>query len=241
MQYKTELLDKKLIVHETMAFWFKKPEGFIFRSGQTIDVTLLDPSETDKKGNTRIFSIVSSPSEPYLMVATRLRKSALKHTLKEMAIGSTVEIVGPFGSFFLHQNTAKEAVFLVGGVGITPFMSIIKDATERSLPHRMTLLYSNHRPEDALFLSELTALKEQNQNFTFVPTMTANDASYTWSGERGHISKEMLEKHVSQNGNTIYYSAGPEQMVTAMRKLLVEMGVSEDDIRTEEFSGYEQH
>lgn len=239
MKYTTTLISKETVAEGTMAFHFKKPDEFVFRAGQTIDITLINPPETDTEGNTRTFSIVAAPYESDLYIATRMRDTAFKRTLKNAAIGLEVQIEGPTGSFTLHQKETRPAILLVGGIGITPFMSIIKDATERNLPHKIYLFYSNRRPEDTAFLEQLKALEQKNKNFVFIPTMTdIEHSAQSWDGERGYITKEMIDRHVPEQADAIYYTAGPEVMVAAMRKLLADAGVSEDDIKTEEFAGY---
>lgn len=239
MKYQTELTLKNDVAEGTMQFHFKKPDGFVFKAGQFMDVTIINPPETDAEGNTRAFSIVASPDESDLQIATRMRDTAFKRTLKGAAVGMQIEIDGPMGSFTLHENVTKPAICLVGGIGITPFMSIVKDATKRGLPHKINLFYSNRRPEDAAFLGELQELAAKNPNFKFIPTMTlAAESAQKWAGETGYISKEMMDKYTSERTNAVYYAAGPQAMVAAMRKILNDMGVSDDDIKTEEFSGY---
>ena len=138
-----------------MSFHFEKPQGFEFRAGQSIDLTLLNPQETDAEGNVRAFSIASAPFDPDLMITTRMRDTAFKRVLKTMPLGTQVKIEGPGGSFTLHKNSAKPAVFLAGGIGITPFFSILRQAAHDRLPHQLFLFYSNRRPEDAAFLDGL--------------------------------------------------------------------------------------
>ena len=230
---------REQIAEGTMAFHFDKPSGFEFRPGQTIDWTLLNPPETDGEGNTRTFSIASAPSDSDLMIATRMRDTAFKRVLRSMPIGTEVKFDGPGGSFTLHKNSAKPAVFLAGGIGITPFFSIARQANHDHLAHQLYMFYSNRRPEDAAFLSSLGDLTKTNPNFHFVPTMTEmSKSSRQWSGETSFINHEMLSKHVLSLQGPIYYVAGPPAMVTAMRQMLTQAGVDEDDIRTEEFSGY---
>src|SRR5690606_32160863 len=132
MKYTTKLIKHEEVAEGTMAFYFEKPEGFSFITGQFIELTLIDPKETDGEGNTRAFSIISRPDEDYLAIATRLRDTAFKRQLKELAPGEEIQLEGPFGNFILHENIDRPAIFLVGGIGITPFMSIIKDALNRS-------------------------------------------------------------------------------------------------------------
>jgi ferredoxin-NADP reductase len=237
--YITKLVGKETVAEGTMLFRFAKPEGFAHAAGQTLDMTLIDPKETDAEGNMRTFSIVASPMEDTVAIATRMRDTAFKRTLRDMEVGIEVQVEGPFGSFTLHENTKRAAVFLSGGIGITPFHSIIKDAAERSLPHKLVLFYSNRRPEDAAFLAELQNLAKQNANFILVATMTEMEKSAEqWEGERGYINGEMLKKYVTEDMQPIYYLAGPPTMVVAMRKMLNESSVSNDDIRFEEFAGY---
>lgn len=235
----TKLIKSETIAEGTMTFSFTKPEGFSYKAGQSIDLYLINPPETDAEGNKRAYSLSSAPDDTELLIATRMRDTAFKRVLKSLPIGSELTLEGPFGDMTLHENTARPAVFLAGGIGITPFYSMAKDATTHALPHRITLFYSNRRPEDSAFLAELQELATQNPHFTFVPTMTDMEKSaQTWTGEHGYITAEMLTKYVSLEDKPVFYMAGPPAMVTAMRTMLNSAGVSNDDIRTEEFTGY---
>lgn len=234
-----KLIDKKQVAEGTMAFSFERPAGLEFKAGQHAEWTLINPPETDAEGNSRMFSLASSPSEQRLTFATRMRDTAFKRVLGKMNIGDTLQIANPHGSFTLHNDTTKPAVFLIGGIGITPVFSVIKDATERQLPHQLFLFYSNRRLEDAPFFEQLTELAHQNPNFTFVPTMTEPQKSaQPWSGETGYITNAMIQKYIANMHTAIYYLSGPEVMVSAMRKVLSEAGVNDGNIKTEEFSGY---
>jgi ferredoxin-NADP reductase len=237
--YKTVLRGKEEIADGTMAFHFEKPGGFAFKAGQFGDFTLINPVETDGEGNTRGFSLAGAPYEDTLMFATRMRDTAFKRVLRTMEIGTEVSLDAPYGSFTLHNNPRIPAVFLTGGIGVTPVRSIVLQAAHDNLPHNLFLFYSNRRPEDAAFLNELTEAQEKNPNYTFIGTMTEMEKSTRqWDGETGYITKAMLEKHVGDLTLPIYYAAGPASMVTTMRKTLNEAGVDDDNIRTEEFSGY---
>ncbi len=237
--FTTPLITRREIAQETMAFHFAKPPGFAFRAGQSIDMTLLNPPETDEEGNTRAFSLASAPFDDDLMIATRLRNTAFKRTLRTAALGLQVKIEGPSGSFVLHRKADKAAVFIAGGIGITPFLSMIRQATHDRALHQMFLFYSNRRPEDTPFLDLLSETTTQNPNFHFISTMTEMSKSQRkWTGETGFINKEMLFRYLPSLQGPIYYVAGPPAMVAAMRRVLTDAGVDEDDIRTEEFSGY---
>jgi ferredoxin-NADP reductase len=233
------LLNRAEVAEGTMAFHFAKPPNFQFRPGQSVDITLLDPPETDGEGNTRTFSIASAPFEGELVIATRMRDSAFKRVLRQAALGTKLKVEGPSGSFVLHRKVEKPAVFLAGGIGITPFRSMILEAAHEKTPHQLYLFYSNRRPEDAAFLDELTEAAKQNPNFHLIATMTeVEKSSQKWKGQSGFIDEQMLTKHLPSLEGPIYYLAGPPAMVAAMRGILTKAGVDEDDIRTEEFSGY---
>src|SRR5262249_35731752 len=152
----------------TMAFHFEKPPGFAFKAGQALAWTLINPPETDDKGSMRNFSIASAPVEPDLMIATRMRDTAFKRVLKTMPLGTEVPLVAPFAPLTLKQNALRPAVFLARGIGLTPFRSIIWQATEQKLLHHLSLFYSNRRPEDAAFLEKLEDLEQENPNYKFI-------------------------------------------------------------------------
>jgi ferredoxin-NADP reductase len=233
------LLGRDEVAEGTMAFYFEKPSGFDFKAGQSADLTLFNPPETDSEGNTRTLSIASAPFEDKLTFASRMRDTAFKRSLKRLPLGTGVKIDSAMGSFTLHKNSAKPAVFLAGGIGITPFFSVVRQADHERTPHKLYLFYSNRRPEDAPFLEALQKLGMTNSNFRLVGTMTKTAGSKNkWDGETGRIDKEMLSRYLSDLRGPIYYIAGPPAMVTGMRSMLVASSVDEDDIRTEEFAGY---
>jgi ferredoxin-NADP reductase len=223
----------------TMAFHFSRPAGFLFRSGQNLAISLIAPPETDGEGDTRTFTIASAPHELELMIATRMRDTAFKRVLKKSGAGTTVRIDGPNGEMVLHEDTARPAVFLAGGIGITPFLSMARHAAKERLAHRVYLFYSNRRPEDAAFLPELQNLERLNPNYRLVATMAeAEKSARPWSGETGFIRREMLERHLADISKPVYYFAGPPAMTMAMSEMLSGMGIAEDSMRYEEFYGY---
>ena len=158
-----------------------------------------------------------------------MRDTAFKRTLTNASLGTEFVLDGPFGSFFLHENSKRPAVCIAGGIGITPFRSMIVDAAHRKLPHTITLFYSNRRPEDAAFLEELTALSKENTALTLIPHFTK---------EKGRLTAVNILEHVDLSELPIFYIAGPTQMVNSTRGLLSGIGISPDDIKFEEFAGY---
>ena len=202
-------------------------------------LTLIDQPHERSNGLTHTFSIVSDPSAEEIVVATRMRDTAFKRSLSALPIGTEVQIDGPRGSFVLHNNTARPAVLLAGGIGIAPFLSIVSHARTEGLRHPINLFYANRQLEDAAFINALGKLEQENPRFRFVPTLTRlNSTRGAWKGETGHISPEMLSRRVGNLQGPIFYIAGPPSMDAAARRTLVDAAVDEDDIRTEEFAGY---
>lgn len=233
-----KITKKEEIANGTMEFFLEKPEGFEFRAGQFCDITLIDPPETDEEGNTRGFSLVAAPYEDYLAIATRLRDTAFKRVLRNLPDGAEVKFDAPYGDFTLHKNESKPAVFVMGGIGVTPVRSMISQATHDKTGHKITLIHSNKTPADAPFQDDFRELAKENPNFTFVP-VSSESAPDDFDGERGRINADLIKKYVSDFDNTIFYLAGPPGMVKAMRTILVDdLKADEDNIKTEEFDGY---
>jgi ferredoxin-NADP reductase len=237
--HEARLEGREEIAAGTMAFHFEKPAGFRFKPGQAIDLILPDLPAADGQSARHTFSIVSAPFEADLAVATRMRDSAFKRALKSLPIGSPAKLEGPFGSLSLHNDRARPAVFIAGGIGITPFMSILRQAAKGQLRQRLSLLYSNRRPEDAAFLAELQQMERQNKYLRLVATMTEMSKSgRPWAGETALIDEAFVRRAVDDLSAPIYYVVGPPGMVEAMRQILNQAGVSDDIIRSEEFYGY---
>lgn len=229
-EYNFLLKERFEVAEETMAFVFQASPDFSFRAGQYIEVELIDPPYTDEKGNERHFSIASSPNDKgILMVATRMRPSAFKRGLAEIPLGTNVKIKGPRGNFTLHENPSKKAVFIAGGIGITPCRSIIKYATEEKLPHQIALIYSNRNPQSAAFLDDLKKCEDENQNFKLFAKMT---------DETGYVDENYIKSSAGDLAQAIFYVVGPPGMVEAVTKILEELKIPRDELRFEEFSGY---
>jgi len=237
--FMARLKSRQEVAEGTVAFHFEKPSDWPFTAGQFIDITVLHPPETDAEGNTRGFSIASAPFEDTLMIATRMRDTAFKRVLKTLPLGTEVKIEGPFGDLRLPHNAARPAVVLTGGIGITPFRSILLQAAHDKRSQRIVFFDGNRRPEDAPFLAEMRALAREDTHITFIPTMSEMDKSHvSWDGERGFIDQTMLSTYLSGVTSPKFYLTGPPGMVKSLRTVLTATGVDEDDIRTEEFTGY---
>jgi len=238
--YKAKLKAQKTLCADTTAFYFEKPEELKFQPGQFFNFTLLKPDGTDLDGDTRALSIASAPHERNLMVATRLRTTAFKRTLNSLPLDSELLLQGPYGGMTLPRNTTRPAVLLAGGIGITPFRSFVWSEAELLSARTILLFYSVRVPAEAAFLEELREMEQYNTRYKLICTVTQPEkAKIPWQGEAGRISIEMLRKWIPDLSVPIYYIAGPPNMVDGARQMLINSGIVEEDIRAEEFYGYE--
>lgn len=240
-EYEMTLMDRQRVAKNTMAFWFDTNGApYEFRAGQHADFAFSQSFVNCEGDNSRTFSLANSPHDRGLaMIALRMRQTPFKMSLKTAALGTKFKVSRPRGSFTLHKDFTRPAVFLAGGIGITPIRSIIHWATQEHLPHKLYLFYSNRCLEDAAFLEELEDLATQNRSFTLIPTVTRGK-SPTWPYENGPIDLNLLRRYLRGLTGPVYYVAGPSAMVNAMTTLLHSSGVSDDDIKAEEFGDYKQ-
>ena len=237
--FEARLEGRREVAAGTTAFQFSKPAGFSFDAGQAIDLILGDPASTDPQSARHAFSIVSAPTERQLTIATRMRDSTFKRALSALPIGSTVRFEGPFGSFAWHEDRDRPLLLVAGGIGITPFMSILRQTAHEALRRPISLIYSNRRPEDAAFLDELEELARRSAEFHLLATMTQmNGSARPWQGETARINETQLKKAAAHLHAPMHYLAGPSQMVEAVGQTLTLAGVAAEHIRSEEFFGY---
>lgn len=208
-----------------------------FRAGQYFWVTLIDPPYDDERGPRRHISVVTSPHERGVLgLCTRLRDSAFKRSLAELPVGTAVDVEQPKGEFVLPEETDHPYVFVAGGIGITVFRCMLRYIAEERLPHRVTLVYSNRDRESTAFLDELLELERSNPNIRIVATMTGDPG---WEGERRRIDEDLLRDLLGDELRTsTYLLAGPPPMVEGVVETLQRLGVPEDQVRPDRFSGY---
>lgn len=238
--YLFPLVKRELVADGTMAFWFDSAgSGLTFEAGQNADWHVIDPPKTDAEGNMRTFSFAAAPEHTdTVMIATRMRDTAFKNWLRDMPLGTKVKMTGPLGDMVLHEDSSRPAVFIAGGIGITPFRSMVEHATLQKLPHKITLFYSNRNIGGSAFLQDLRGWQQQNPNFKLVASLS-DEAPADWGGEHGWIDAAMIQRHIPDLKTPIWYLAGPAAMTGAMRELLTKkLGISRDNIRQEEFTGY---
>jgi ferredoxin-NADP reductase len=193
----------------------------------------------DEKGIREHLSIASSPTEEDLLFGTRKSESAFKRTIAALPLGAEIQVGEARGALALPEDPARPLVFLAGGVGITPFRSLLRYAADAATGHRITLFYSNRRPEETLFLDDLLAIAASHENLRVVPTMTRMaESSVPWSGLTGRLSAATIREQCPEWQSADYYIAGPPAMVETLEATLLELGIEASRMRAERFTGY---
>ena len=231
-------IKKEKVAKDTYSFYFDLAErrSFSFLPGQYIRM-ILDIENPDNRGNSRFFTIASSPLEKkYIMITTKVIKSSFKKTLAGLRTGERVKFFGPMGGFVLDEGRKDSRVFLAGGIGITPFHSMITYAYTKNLSIPITLLVSFPSIEDLVFYKELTDITKKNPYTKIIYTITRPDER--WEGEKGRISEVLIKKYVPNILEPQYFIVGPPTMVASMETTVNKMGVASERVFIENFTGY---
>lgn len=200
----------------------KKP--FSFSAGQFCFLRL----DRDNLHARHPFTIASAPGEPLRF--TIKEAGRFTRVLKSLPPGSPINVDGPFG-IFIPPDKGK-LVLIAGGVGITPFMSVLRDRIRRNIQQPTTLLYGVKTDQDIIFQQEIDAMHEPWFSKVYV---LENPSEKAPTHDRGHITKKTIATHVSDIGNSLFYICGPEKMKRSVQKNLSVLGVPRKHIFVEEF------
>ena len=235
-EFESKVLKVKQETQEIKSFRFLVPADFSYKPAQHIALEL----NLNGKAQIKSFSIASSPLQKgYIEIAKRIGESEYSQKLMKLEQGDTVKIKGPYGMFLLQED--KDAVMLSGGIGITPLRDMIQYATEKKLPIKITLIFSNKTPEEIPYKQEFDELQKKNPKLKVIHTITRSEESKEaakWKGETGHIDADMIKKHASNYTAAIFYICGPPGMVNAMLEILKQMEIPAERIKIERFTGY---
>lgn len=213
---------------DVASFTFERPAGYEYHAGQWLRLTL----RMAEGPETRTFTHASAPLDPEIEIATRLSGSSFKQALDSLAVGDHVDIAGPGGRTGLPAE-ATNVVFLVGGVGVTPARSLLRDALQRQHRFEDALVVFGNRDEScAPYLAELAEMGDIGVRV--VPVY--EHASAEWTGERGFVTAEMLRRHLDPSDGRPFFVAGPPIMVEAMEAVMDELGIDKGRRIIERFS-----
>ncbi len=225
----TTIIGKKKVAENTLEVLIKRPDDFFFKAGQYIQLSVPELLYSDYSGTSRQLSIASSPlDQEKISVAFRESDSGFKRTLKELPANSPVIIEGPHGFYTLPEQSDNPFILIAGGIGITPYMSMARTFEKKGLSFPVRLLYGNRNRESATYLGELLSIADRVKNFSVRNVF-------------GHIDREFILQTIGTNNLQpfTWYIAGPPGMVTSVRNTLSLLKVGDEQIYTEEFTGYE--
>ena len=231
MEYPVRVME--VVSHGNFAFSvrFERPSAFSYLPGQYLFIT----TGTGSAALTKHLTISSSPSNAYLEVTKGSTGHPFAEALRALKAGDEVVIRGPFGDFTFHGEYAKVA-FIAGGIGITPFWSMIRYATGMRLDTDIRLLCSAKIEPEILFREEMAELSLVNPHLGIITTLT--EPGPGWTGRTGRINADMIVQEIPDWRERVFFVSGPPVMVNAMTAVLREMGLPEDRIRSESFPGY---
>ena len=234
-----ELKDRREIGNGILAFSFDYPKGFSHELGQFMEWTL-PLSGMDSRGNRRYFSIASSPTEAELLIAARFypRSSSYKQRLSDMKRGDEIIAAELSGDFVLPKKSDTPLLFIAGGIGITPFRSMIKYLTDTGEHRDIVLLYSN-RSNDQIVFKDVFDAAQSTIGLKVAYTLTdAASAPEGWDGSVGPIDAAMIEKEVPDYRRRKVFISGSPSMVEDMKQLMRVSGVNRSNVRSDYFPGY---
>jgi ferredoxin-NADP reductase len=224
---KLTLAERRTEVPGVETFIFEPREPLSWKAGQYLHY-LLHHEPTDNRGSDRWFTVASAPFEKRVQITTRYadeKSSSFKKKLFSLVPGKSIEISVVEGDFVI-EDPAQEYVFIAGGIGITPFRSILKEADHAGEKLRVTLLYGN-RDQHVVFKEELDGFAKNNQNLSI---------QYVFAPEQ--IGEQAIRRFVPDLSKPVFYISGPAPMVFALGDTLKGMGVDESRIKLDDFPGY---
>jgi len=238
---KFKIVDKRPESLNTKSFFLEPDKKFSYFAGQFIYCTLPKLNYPDSKGATRSFTVSSSPTEgPLIRFTTKIRQeSGYKKTLDTLVMGSLIEVDGPNGSFILDENEKGPHIFIAGGIGITPFRSMLKYVLDKNLHFNLYLVYSCSTLEELSFKNELEHYADLSSNFELTFTISKPEESkHKWKGHIGRIDANLINKVSSNYQNPTYWICGAGSFVDDMAMVLKNLGINKSKIKSDKFTGY---
>jgi ferredoxin-NADP reductase len=214
-------------------FYFRPEAPLPYTAGQFIELRLEHP-DPDERGQKRWFTLSSSPTDELVSITTKFaseKSSSFKKALRRLQPGNRVTMSDPMGDFVLPKLIQTPLVFVAGGIGITPFHSILTWLHATSEQRPITMLYGVHNEEEIIFLETLS---KAHQHATTIVT----EPSAAWGGERGVLNAELIMGIAQPSEEALVYVSGPEPMVQKLSRELVAGGLKKHQLVLDEFPNY---
>lgn len=237
-KFELKFVKKEKVAKDTYSFYFdRKKTNFDFISGQYLKL-FLDIENPDERGSSRYFTISSSPNDPdYLVITTKIIESSFKINIFSLKPGEKINAFGPIGYFDFDIKSKNQNIFIAGGIGMTPYHSILKSLEFSKLNPKITLFVSFKNRDDIIFFNELKEIEKKKTALKIVYSLTNEDKNYP-EFEKGRINIDMIKKYVQDYTKADFFLVGSESLVESIFEMLRSGGVLEDRIFKEDFPGY---
>ncbi len=232
---KAKLIERLCRAEGIESFRFVPEESIEFVAGQFLQV-MFDPAREDNKDLNKYLSFSCSPCKPYIEVTKRLSNSVFSRRLRELRMGDEVLFRAPLGNCVFTEQYKKIA-FLIGGIGITPVVSIIEYIIDKKFDTDVVLFYSNRTDDDIAFRKELERWRTVDNRLKVLFTVTDCQPKDTRC-IFGSIDRQLLQQQLTDYAERVFFIFGPPKMVEAMTALCLEIGCNKENIKTESFIGY---
>ncbi|MBI5357772.1 FAD-dependent oxidoreductase [Candidatus Saccharibacteria bacterium] len=220
------------VSHDVKTLWFKPEKPIRQIAGQFTEISL-PHKNADDRGERRWFTLSNSPKDKGLSITTRFlgdEASSFKKNLQKLKPLSTLNLADPMGDFVLPKDPKIPLLFVAGGIGCTPFHSIIKYLKDTGEKRDIHMIYAANRLEDVIFKNLFSTLEQ----FEIILTNPPDN----WNGESGHIKADYIFDR-SDKGERHIYLSGPEPMVEILDKDLINLGIDRKRLHTDYFPGYQ--
>lgn len=233
-EFKTQVEEIKDLTHDIKEIVLKliEPDTISFKPGQYVQYQIPNTIEY------RAYSVSSMPSQnDRIELITRLVPEGvcttyMHHVLEE---GDEAVVTGPYGEFYLHEESSKEIICIAGGSGLAPVKSIVYHLFEKGTDRKITFFFGAREVRDLYYREEFEKLAREHENFTYIPAISNPSPGDNWSGETGYIHRCLKKYLDNKEGNKEAYLCGPPVMIDAAIEVLHEIGISNNDIYFDKF------
>jgi ferredoxin-NADP reductase len=231
----------RVLLHHTQdeaanirTFYFRPDKPVHYTAGQFIELTV-PHTKPDDRGQKRWFTLSSSPTDELLSITTKFagsaKSSSFKKALFKLEPGTELVMAEPMGDFVLPKLIQTPLIFVAGGIGVTPFHSILSWLATTGEERPVKLLYAVHSEDEIVFQSTFDKAGIQ-------PTIVVGEPSPPWGGERGQITAELILGLEKPSEDTLVYVSGPEPMVEKLERDLKRAGIKRSQLVLDFFPNY---
>ena len=233
------LKEKVRIATNSVDFVFAPDRKLKYAPGQYMEWTL-PHNKTDARGNRRYFTLASSPTEPDIRIGVKFYEngSSFKEAMLDMDQDTPIVAAQIAGDFVLPKNQKQKIVFIAGGIGVTPFRSMVKYLTDKNEPRSATLLYSARTEADIAYRSLFDEARQAIGLKTLYMLTDDRAAVSSPNTRQGRFTAELIQEAVPDYSERLFYISGTRPMVTAVQTMLHSLGVNKSQIKVDFFSGY---